>query len=108
MKNNIDIAVENNTIISKKVQKYARHDKAVWKSALLNYIVADPSLSQCNFCKSDLCNIARKTFADSWKKMPKLQELNRVIQANHRKAGLYRTNHHQFLTSINENKILAI
>jgi len=30
MKNNIEIAVDNNSIISLKVQKYATHDKAVW------------------------------------------------------------------------------
>jgi len=75
MKNNIEIAVEQNTIISKKVQKYATHKKAVWKSAFLNFIVADPELLQCSFCNSGLCKIARKTFMDSWKKMPKLQEL---------------------------------
>jgi len=33
MKNNIEIAAEQNTIISKQVQKYATHKKAVWKSA---------------------------------------------------------------------------
>jgi len=33
MKNNIEIAVEQNTIISKKLQKYATHKEAVWKSA---------------------------------------------------------------------------
>jgi len=31
-KNNIEIAVENNNFISKKVQKYAAHEKVVWKS----------------------------------------------------------------------------
>jgi len=51
------------------------HEKAVWKSAFLNFIVAHPELSQHDFCKSGLCEIARKTFFDSWKKMPKLQEL---------------------------------
>jgi len=75
MKNDIKIAVENTTIISKKVQKYTTHEKAVWKSAFLNFIVAHPELSQRDFCKSGLCEIARKTFFDSWKKMPKLQEL---------------------------------
>jgi len=65
----------NNTIISKKVQKYAMHEKAVWQSAFFNFIVADPDLSQCNFCNSGLCKIARKTFMDSWNKMPKLQEI---------------------------------
>jgi len=65
----------NNTIISKKVQKYAMHEKAVWQSAFLNFIVADPDLSQHNFCNSGLCKIARKTFMDSWNKMPKLQEI---------------------------------
>ena len=39
----------NNTIISKKVQKCAMHEKAVWQSAFFNFIVADPDLSQCNF-----------------------------------------------------------
>jgi len=70
----LEIAV-NNTIISKKIQKYAMHDKTVWRSAFLNFIVADHELSQCNFCNSGLCKIARKTFIDSWNKMPKLQEI---------------------------------
>jgi len=59
----------NNTIISKKIQKYAMHEKDVWKSALVfNFIIADPDLSQCNFCNSGLCKIAWKTFMDSWNK----------------------------------------
>ena len=70
-----EIAVEQNTIISKKVQKYAAHEKATWKSAFLNFVIANPELSQRSFCNSVLCNIARKTFMDSWKKMPKLQTL---------------------------------
>jgi len=70
-----EIAVEQNTIISKKVQKYAAHEKAAWKSAFLNFVIANPELSQRSFCNSVLCNIARKTFMDSWKKMPKLQTL---------------------------------
>ncbi len=66
---------KNNTIISTKVQKYAAHEKATWKSAFLNFVVAEPELSHRSFCNSGLCNIARKTFMDSWKKMPKLQAL---------------------------------
>jgi len=66
---------KNNTFISTKVQKYVAHEKATWKSAFLNFVVAEPKLSHRSFCNSGLCNIARKTFMDSWKKMPKLQEL---------------------------------
>jgi len=62
MKNDIEIAVEQNTIISKKVQKYATHKKAVWKSSFLNFIVADPELLQHSFCNSGLCKIARKNY----------------------------------------------
>jgi len=109
MKNNIEIAVENNTIVSKKVQKYARHDKAVWKSALLNYIVANPSLSQRNFCKSGLCNIARKTFTESWKKMPKLQELKiDSSKSTTEKLDCAEPIVNNFLASIDENKCSRI
>jgi len=70
----LEIAV-NNTIISKKIQKYATHEKAVWMSAFFNFIVADHGISQRKFCNSGLCKIARKTFIDSWNKIPKLQEI---------------------------------
>jgi len=96
----------NNTIISKKVQKYATHEKAVWKSAFFNFIVADPDISQRKFCNSGLCKIARKTFMDCWKKMPKLKEIKLdTTMSNTKKIECSEPIIDSFLISIGESKI---